>query len=450
MKKFLTMTALALATLTASAQQATTPNRMIVRSAAGNKAYAVDKVDSITFATQEGQIKANVGFISYNPTSTPDADGASDTLHVSVTRTEACNGFNIAVLPTISAKSYTDDNVASYFERYGGSKLYEDFTNGQLTGIGVLRPGTSYTAVTMGYDQYDVAGEAGRAEFTTPKATLVGSPSVTYTIDEADATSFTLTVTPNADCGEFYWCQFGTGEGNDFKSQYELYAPMFGCANEGDFIKQMSWYGYSEATQNTWDGLKPNTNYEVYVQPADANGNYADMVVIPVTTAKLGGEGTAEVTISSGTITKSGTDILLPVVFTPNDQAGVHHDLCLAQEVYDQYFANDEEAAKAMQSDSNPFNPWDSYWNSVGTQSFSYYIDAEYQTYVLLSIAQNANGEYGPLAKKVVTNTMYSGNTTTTKSFAPAKRVGAKTQTGRKPGVVRAAKSAGLQLMQVK
>ena len=42
--------------------QTENPNRLIMMSKVGNKAYAIDKIDSIYFAKKEGQVRADVKF----------------------------------------------------------------------------------------------------------------------------------------------------------------------------------------------------------------------------------------------------------------------------------------------------------------------------------------------------------------------------------------------------
>ena len=66
MKKFFSIAALALAMSTGVlAQTDVVPNRMIINSSVASKAYAVDHVDSISFARKDGEVKANVEFLRY-------------------------------------------------------------------------------------------------------------------------------------------------------------------------------------------------------------------------------------------------------------------------------------------------------------------------------------------------------------------------------------------------
>ena len=391
MKKILSLLTLALFTLLASAQTGTTPNRLLVNSQLGTKAFAIDKVDSLSFARVDGEIKANVQFLKF-------ATGEADTLWVSVQRTEAAKTFSIEVLPTNTAKAYsTDDIIARYMEMSKSAQYGEDFTSGQMTGFPKpFAANTSYTIVTMAYDQYGVPGQASRAEFTTPKTPTVGNPTVTYTIDSIGAQAVKMTATPNADCSEFYWCQFKKGEA---QTQFEQWGPMMGFNNIEEMVKSFSWYGYSDTQEKVWDGLAPNTEYEIYVVPTDINGTFGDMVIIPFTTAKLGGNGTATVDITIGDFGGDETSgYYQNITFTPNDQTAVYHALIMQESYYNANYT-DETIKNVLTSETNPFNPWDNYWSLYDANSAAWSADKG-TAYLALALAQNANGEWGPLAKK--------------------------------------------------
>lgn len=392
MKKLFTILALALATLTASAQT-DVPNRMLIKQ--GNeqrptiKAFAIDKVQEVNFARVDGEIKAAIAFDSY-----VKKDDGQDMLKLAITRSESCESYCIDVLPANLAKLYDDDTMAAYFEQKNAKKMYEDFTSGELTGI-ELKGNTNYTVITLGYDQYGVPGETSRADFTTPKEQTVGTPSVTCNFDEITGTSFTVTVTPNADCGEYFLVQLGRGE---LEKQFEEWGARMGYANIGDMIKGFAWYGHKDVYTQTFGDLLPCTDYDLIILPTDVNGTYGDIITVPVTTAKQGGDGVAEMTI---TYQEVGGDAengyYLPVTYTPNDQTSIHHDLLIEKNFFNQNYT-DESLAALMKSDTNPFNPYDTYWNAIGVKNEKWNCTPG-ETYYAVSIAKNANGEYGPFAK---------------------------------------------------
>ena len=369
--------------------QTENPNRLIVMSQAGNKAYALDKVDSIYFAKKEGEVRADVKFLKY-----VKDDKKGDVLHVAVTRTDPNSSYCIDILPANTAKGYSDDVLAQYFDKQKTTQFYQDFTDAELTGFKQeLEPNTKYTVFTVAYDEYGVACEASRADFTTPKAPLIGNPAISYTIDETTSSSFTLTVTANKDCLGYYWCMFEKGQA---QAQFEQWGPMFGFPNIESMIAQFSGKKYEEVSTNTWKDLAPGTDYEVCVVPVDEAGTYADMVTIPVTTKQQGGEGVAQVAITSGGAEVYEGKLLYTIIFTPNDQTAVYHDLVVSKEAFDK---DGEEFWKNYLLNGNPEDP---NYNQYGVDKFPFEAEAGKQYYGV-AIAKNAKGEYGPLVKELFT-----------------------------------------------
>ena len=369
--------------------QTENPNRLIVMSQAGNKAYALDKVDSIYFAKKEGEVRADVKFLKY-----VKDDKKGDVLHVAVTRTDPNSSYCIDILPANTAKRYSDDVLAQYFDQQKTTKFNQDFTDAELTGFKQeLEPNTKYTVFTVAYDEYGVACEASRADFTTPKAPLIGNPAISYTIDETTSSSFTLTVTANKDCLGYYWCMFEKGQA---QAQFEQWGPMFGFPNIESMIAQFSGREYDGVSTNTWKDLAPATDYEVCVVPVDEAGTFADMVTIPVTTKQQGGEGVAQVAITSGGANVYEDKLTYTIIFTPNDQTAVYHDLVVSKEAFDK---DGEEFWKNYLLNGNPEDP---NYNQYGVDKFPFEAEAGKQYYGV-AIAKNVKGEYGPLVKELFT-----------------------------------------------
>lgn len=367
--------------------QTENPNRLIVMSQAGNKAYALDKVDSIYFAKKEGEVRADVKFLKY-----VKDDKKGDVLHVAVTRTDPNSSYCIDILPANTAKRYSDDVLAQYFDQQKTTKFNQDFTDAELTGFKQeLEPNTKYTVFTVAYDEYGVACEASRADFTTPKAPLIGNPAISYTIDETTSSSFTLTVTANKDCLGYYWCMFEKGQA---QAQFEQWGPMFGFPNIESMIAQFSGREYDGVSTNTWKDLAPATDYEVCVVPVDEAGTFADMVTIPVTTKWQGGEGVAQVAITSGGANVYEDKLLYTIIFTPNDQTAVHHDLVVSKEAFDK---KGEETWKNYLLNGDPQDP---NYNQYGVDKYTFEANAG-EEYYGIAIAKNANGEYGPMVKEL-------------------------------------------------
>lgn len=371
--------------------QTENPNRLIMMSQAGNKAYALDKIDSIYFAKKEGQVRADVKFLKYEKD-----DEKGDVLHVAVTRTDPNCSYCIDILPANTAKRYSDDVLAQYFDQQKTTKFNQDFTNAELTGFKQeLEPNTKYTVFTVAYDEYGVACEASRADFTTPKTPLIGNPAISYTIDETTTSSITLTVTANEDCFGYYWCLFDKGQA---QAQFEQWGPMFGFQNIESMIAQFSGKKYEKVTTYTWKDLKPGTEYDICVVPVDEAGTYADMVTIPVTTKQQGGEGVAQVAITSGGASVQKTDdgdkLTYTIIFTPNDQTAVYHDGVVSKKKFDE---DGEEFWKNYLLNGNPQDP---NYNQYGVDKYTFEANVG-EEYYGIAIAKNANGEYGPMVKEL-------------------------------------------------
>ena len=414
MKKFFSIAALALAMSTGvQAQTDVVPNRMIIHSSVASKAYAVDHVDSISFARKEGEVKANLEFLRYEKN-----EDEGDIVYVKVTRTDPSSTFRIDVLPTNTAKQYDDITFARYFERMSGTQLAEDFSEGKLSGFpSEFTANTSYTVVTLAYDEYGVPCQVSRAEFKTPKVPTVGTPSVTYTVDETTSSSFTLTVTPNKDCAEFYWCQFEKGKAQE---QFEQWGPMFGLSSIEAMIKQFSGKPYSEEATNTWNELAPGTDYEVAVLPVDVEGNFGDLVYIYVTTKGQGGEGIAQVTATVGDYVNNGGSYVQTVTFTPNDQTALYHDAICVKDAYEKN-GGDKGFTEYLKED----NSQDPNWNQYGVDK--YIFEATPNTaYYALALAKNAKGEWGPLTKHEFTTGAAPAGVAPAKAVAMPKRIATK------------------------
>lgn len=414
MKKFFSIAALALAMSTGvQAQTDVVPNRMIIHSSVASKAYAVDHVDSISFARKEGEVKANLEFLRYEKN-----EDEGDIVYVKVTRTDPSSTFRIDVLPTNTAKQYDDLTFARYFERMSGTQLAEDFSEGKLSGFPTeFTANTSYTVVTLAYDEYGVPCQVSRAEFKTPKVPTVGTPSVTYTIDETTSSSFTLTVTPNKDCEEFYWCQFEKGKAQE---QFEQWGPMFGLSSIEAMIKQFSGKPYSDEATNTWNELAPGTDYEVAVLPVDVEGNFGDLVYIYVTTKGQGGEGIAQVTATVGDFVKYEDSYVQTVTFTPNDQTALYHDAICAKDKYEE-LGGDKWAKEYLMQDIKE----DPNWNQYGVDKYPFTATPN-TAYYALALAKNAKGEWGPLTKHEFTTGAAPAGVAPAKVVSLPKRVAAK------------------------
>ncbi len=380
-----TLTTLALAALAVTAGAQTEPNRLLLHQKSGAvSAHRVNSVDSITFASVEGDVRADVTFNKYATGST------GDTLWVAVKKTDDCASYRIDVRPTAQIAAYSDDVLARWFDINGGAQYDSDFTNAVMTGFDTrFNAGTDYTVFTVAYDGYGAACDASRARFSTPAAELVGNPQVACTVENTTTTSVKFRFKPNADVSEYYICIMKKGEAD---AQFLQWAPMFGFANMGDMIKQFSQESYTGTFIKEITDLTPGTEYEMYVLPLDANGNYAPLVKTECATKSMGGKGEAKMTITIGEFGGDATSgYYQTVTYTPNDQTALHRDMVIEKSVYDSSWGKDK-IVEYLKTD-NEYDPdWDQYgvdvvkWNASPNTS-----------YYAASIGKNANGEWGEL-----------------------------------------------------
>lgn len=364
-------------------------NRMVVMPKTGTpQGYDISNVDSIFFDQMSDGIVATPVI---NRVST-SAQG--DTLWVAVTPSEGCARYRITVMPKVTANAITSPaSLDAYFNQMNADYYSQPFTNAEMTGFETpFQPATDYTLITLAYDKYNTPCNIGRADFTTPSASIVGNPSVSCVVTDAQAQTIDLKFTPNSDCSGYYFCLFKEGEA---ESQFNQWAPMFGFANMGDMIKM---WGIAQKTEYEYQytALTPGTNYDIYVLPLDANGANGTMIVAKAATKKLGGTGVATVTITVGDFKQTDGGSYQEVTYTPNDQASLHRDMLIDADTLAVW--GDAKAIAYLQQD----NPYDPYWNQYGVDVAQWQADPSTK-YVALSIAQNINGEWGPLAKQEFT-----------------------------------------------
>lgn len=364
----------------------TNPNRVLITDKTGNtRGYLAERIDSIWFAQIEGRIAAEIEYLGFNTGDT------GDTLKIAVTRTPGCEAFRIDCLPKNRADLLTtEDAIANYLDQGGSEYYWQDFTNADMTGYS-FKPDVEYTIITVGYDKYGVPCGAERCDFKAPKKDLVGDCSITYTIDEVTTNEITISFTPASGVAGYAACSYLAGTAEE---QFKMFAPMFGFEHIGDMIKKFGLQNVGNTT-NTWDKLEPGTDYEIYVQAWDEKGTYADMIVIPVSTKKFGGEGVAEMTIEIGNFGgNANTGYYQVVTYIPNDQTAMHRDMLIEKEGYDKEW-NEEKITEYLKED----NPYDPSWNQYGIDE-AYWTADPNKEYIAFSIAQNINGEWGPLARK--------------------------------------------------
>lgn len=373
--------------LSAFAQQPAEPNRILVHQMTGPSGYILDRVDSLTFARVEGEVKAEIEI----------TEATCDLLKVSVLRTEACIGFKINVVPATIAAQFTDDlQVIHYLNRINSPTYYNDFTNGELTGI-QLNPDSKYIAYTVGIDSYGIEDGVCKAEFSTPAPEIIGNPEVSIEIVEQTLKTFKISVKPNEHVNKYYCV---AGEKGSMQQQYEQFGPMFGFTNFEQMIKM--WGLEREGTDEVeWKDMAPNTVYEVFIVCSDENDNLAPHQVFEVSTLALGGPGEALVSIKLGEykLTDWGTadePKMLPsqfIKFTPNDQASCYRMGVYKASIYDTI--DKEMLWNELRSD--PPMPM-AYWFFYEEMETDYQIDPSTEA-VAIAAAKNIDGKWGDVTE---------------------------------------------------
>ena len=379
---------MALLGITAFAQQE--PNRLLVRDKMGQiTPFHIDRVDSIYFGTVEGRVAADVTIKEVSIKNV--AAGTKDMVTLAIKRTTPCAAYKIACLKKSTADMISDDTwAAAYFDQYDHSLYYGDYENAEMTNFDFdFVPETEYYILTLGYDQYGTPCEMQKVAFTTPSVPLIGQPTVAYEEVEVTADVITLGFKPNADVAGFATCLFSKGQA---ESQYNMFGAWMGFSCMGDMIKAWGYQGGSVDTTFTWTGQTPNTEYEIYVQCWDANGTYADMIIIPVVTKKLGGEGTAEVAIEikESKYYEEWKAFTQRVVFTPNENVALYH-----ASLFDASFLEEkgkDGIIEYLKTDNTGSYNWDLF--KVDDDEWSL---EPGQKYVAAAMGKNANDEWGPL-----------------------------------------------------
>lgn len=395
MKKFFTLILCAVACLSVYAQN-TDLNRLIIRDKGGYiHPYAINNLDSMFFYKIDGRVAAD---IEIKDVAIKKDENTKDSVTLAVTRSESCKSYKIACVTKPIADVLTNDAAcAGYFDQVKSNVYNQDFTNAGMTGFDfAFQPKTEYAIITLGYDEIGTPCEMAKAYFTTPALPIKGTPEVKCDVTDIQPFSVSVTFKPNSDVGGYAVTLFGKGEA---EQQFKMWAARFGFANIGEMVYAFGYKGVAgKDTTFVWKDETPNTEYEIYVQPWDKNGTLTDYFMIPVTTAKIGGEGVAESTIAFGDFKKDkNTDQWYQeVVVTENDQCACHFVNLYTEEEWS--VGEDSIKRAIINICNNPFYKPIVY----GSETACIYANPE-TTYYAAVWSQNANGEWGPLVSKKFT-----------------------------------------------
>lgn len=388
MKKFSILMAGLAMSGTAFAQTSDEPNRLIMNypGGMGGKSFSMEYIDYLSFDRIDGDVKAEIEIHTVD----------RDQLSVSITRSEACEGFLIDVMAAPLARQLADPvRMISYMEDKKLDTYYEDFDHGNLSGIS-LQPNGEYCIVTVGIDRLGTLAGVAREYFKVPGLPTVGNPQVAAEQLSCTKDSFTIKFTPNADTSSYYTVAAPKGQ---MQSQFDMFGAMFGATCMEDLVKMWGIENTGETTK-TWDDMDPSEIYEVYILPLDVEDNYGVMTIFEATTETIGGYGEAKVDVVIGKYELADWNgEMLPsqyITFTPNDQAK-----CYRMSVYpkQQFDDNHEDIIEYICSDPEiPTAYW--FFFEPMTTDFQLSPDTEY---VAIAAAKNLNNEWGPVTEVAFT-----------------------------------------------
>lgn len=374
------------------------------------KGFIIDKIDSLTFTTSEGNFIANfnigedvetyninnidsIGFASVSGAVAANINVINNTISsvvVDITRTPSCAGFKLSCMTYNSASSMSDEYLADYINKNISTVYYEDFDDVTLNID--LNYNSSYTIVTVGFDKYGILCDVRRAQFSTPSEDIIGNPNVAVEVVENNLYDFTVKFTPNQDVSKY---NVIVGAIGTIETQYTMFSSYYGWANISEMI--IDWgLEFTGTKTHQWTEKTPNTEYEVFVLPYDVEGATAPYTVFKFKTISNGGEGIAKVDIELGSYELMDWGFeLLPsqfLTFTPNDQTSAYRFGVYLTENY-----NADVAGYQEDLCSDPFMPTDG-WFQYEALTTDFQIDPN-TSCVAIAAARNINDEWGPVTE---------------------------------------------------
>lgn len=263
---------------------------------------------------------------------------------------------------------------------------------------GFQLPDGEYTMVfEPGFLVIDGTPNEENIEVTTViGAAAPAGPAVSMEIVDVTSSTFELQFTPNEAADSYYLCLFDHGT---FEEQYAMWSAWMGFQAYGDMIKAwgLKRQGVSVAS---WDKLAPNTTYDIWVQPCDAEGNYGEAQCFEVTTLGQGGEGLSEIAIEIGVFGGDENGHYQEVIYTPNDQTAVYFDMICTHEWYEQEGIDGVKAY--LMEENDPTDPYFSYYAHYDVDD-ALWMAEEGVTYHAFALGLNGKDEWGTLAEVVFT-----------------------------------------------
>lgn len=342
--------------------------------------YEINSIDSIGFASVPGAVAAKINVINSTVSS----------VTVDITRTTSCVGFKLACMTLSSISSMSDESLADYIDKNIPDIYEEDFDD--VTINIDMNYNTTYSVVTVGYDEYGLLCDVERASYTTPSEDLVGNPNVIVEVVENNLYDFTIKFIPNSDVSKY---NVIIGAAGSIESQFGMFSSAYGWDNLSDMITDWGLEFIGTKTHQ-WTDKTPNTEYEIFVLPWDVEGTAAPYTVFTFKTVSNGGEGIAKVNIELGSyeLMYWGFEQLPSqfLTFTPNDQTSAYRFGVYLAENY-----NADVAGYQADLCSDPFMPTEG-WFHYEAITTDYQINPNISC-VAIAAAKNINDEWGPVTE---------------------------------------------------
>lgn len=199
------------------------------------------------------------------------------------------------------------------------------------------------------------------------------NPSVDIQFGEVGTTSFTVTMTPNADCESYKFMSSAVGEA-------EQWLPMMG----GSLASYIEFCGIAATsdTTYTWTGFNAATDYVVYVLAKAGNQQVVCTDTIRTLTQGTADPSVIDIQVLDITTTSAHT------IFTPNEATAFFKDMLITVDAYNS-IGTDSVVTYLKNDDYTYYETDDWTWMDLtpGTAIYA------------CAIGQNAAGEWGELSK---------------------------------------------------
>lgn len=258
-----------------------------------------------------------------------------------------------------------------------------------MGGAGWMTPGVENTIYVVTLDANDQT-QLFTQTFTAGMLGGEGDAAVTVVVPEDSITysSIYVSMTPNDQTSYFYYELIPSDEltamnwTNDsvvaylVEEDYKAYTPIAGRFND----------------------LDPNTEYHLFTIAYNINGVTLGLQDEIVSTSALGGEGTATVTVTMGTVTTTSAEITM----TPNDQAAYFYYLIADDAVLQENGLTTDAAIQTYLEgeDEKNFEALSGTLNNLSMNT----------TYKVYAIAYNMNNVAGPMTMQEFTTESAGGS----------------------------------------